>query len=600
MAEDKQIKNNAEEKTPSNVRTFDVVLERFNRLAGSYAGMEASDLAGAFMRAGYSYTNLPSVQNARVKAINPLPCDYTKDDLGEFLRNPQSSEIELQQISQILRWTAYPYQKVVKSYSDMLTYRHYVKPRFIDGEKSTAKEFMREWQLVDEIEKAFNIEPFGHEVAAQALTNGKVYYILRSSIDKVHNSVNTVFAQQLPQAWCKIIGFNNISKYTVSFDLMYFMQPGTDYTQFGDLFEPYMYDFMSIFEANKPQKGLGTKYIYASHNSSYSTEIKVGGRNYYCDVTRINADGEGNPRMFQQNGRWCYYVSLPIDRAWTFEIDDSTPIVASPLSGLLQTFANQADYEAAQLSLITLPLIKIFTGEIPYNNNEDAKPEDNYKLSLGGRKLFEAYWNMLMRMTHTGGTAFYTAPVENIKSHDFSEAAGANDVSSSFLEYGMGKTGLQALIPTTSSPHAGIEEYSAKLESRYPDRIYRTLERMFNHFVKSLNLRYKWEITLFGSVYLDDLIRANALKQLDKGDLSQHFILAALDGVTVLDRLSMSYAIKGAGMLELLIPPATSYTMSGSTVPKSDTGGAPTKTEVEVKETEQEKSISMSDDKDIA
>ena len=299
----------------------------------------------------------------------------------------------------------------------------------------------------------------------------------------------------------------------------------------------------------------------------------------------------------------CYqnYVSLPIDRVWTFEIDDSTAIAATPLAGLLQTFAQQADYEAAQLSLVVNPLIKIFTGSIPYHNTDSATIDDAYKLSLGGRAMFQAFWNNLMAMTHTGGTALYTAPVEDIKSHDFAESSNANDVSSSFLQYGSEKSGLAGLIPATSTPHAGVEEYSAKLESRFADRIYRTLEKMYDHLISTLNLKQEWELKVFGSVYLDDIIRANAMKLLDKGDLSQHFILAALDNMSVLDRLSLSHAVKGSGLLELLIPPATAYTQSNKAgVSAVDTGshasgsaaeGVPPKDESDKRETKLEKTI---------
>lgn len=577
---------------PSSKGTQQALLERWNKIVGAYGDLGFDSIYRAFSRAGEECRNQPQINNARIKAINPLPADYTKEQLGEFLTSPQTSEIPLRQIAQVLRWSAYPFQKVVKSYSDMLTYRHYIKPLYIDGDAVSSEEFKREWRLVDKIEKASGIEELGHEAAGQALTAGKVYYTLRYNIDKVHNKVNTIFAQQLPQDWCMPIGFNNISKYTISFDMMYFLQPGTDYRQFGDLFEPYIYDFDAIFSPPDEETAIKKKYIYAA-------KVKAGKREFEIYPNNVRSDGPGKPQMFMQNGRWCYYVSLPIDRVWTFEIDDSTAIVASPLAGLLQTFAQQADYEAAQLSLVVNPLIKIFTGEIPYHNTDGATVDDAYKLSIGGRAMFEAFWNAMMAMTHTGGTAFYSGPFANIKSHDFMESANANDVSSSFQKYGMEKAGLTGLIPATDTPHAGVEEYSAKLESRYADRIYRTLERIFNHLLSSIGLKNEWQITLFGSIYLDDIIRASSLKLLDKGDLSQHYILAALDNMTILDRLSMSHTIKSCGLLDLLIPPATSYTQSSSGANTSGSNhasgtsaeGAPVKDESQKKETELQKTI---------
>lgn len=574
MAQKQQAKpQNNQKNTAKTKSSYSAILERMNNLMSAYGNLPMNSIYNAFGRAMGYWANQPSVQNARVKAISPLPCDYTKEELGEFLRTPQNSELQLQQVSEGLKWTSYPFFKVGKSYSDMSTYRNYVIPQYIDKATIKTENFMREFRLVDKIRKACNIPKIGHKVTGQAMAQGKVFYVMRYNVDKSHNKVNHVFYQELPKSWSTIIGLNNISDYTVSFNLMYFMQPGTDYRQFGDLFEPYMADFNDWVTADN-RKAFKGKYVYASRNNAMDSF-------------------EYEAKAWQQNGRWFYYISLPIDRVWTFEIDDTTPIVASPLSGLMQTFAQQADYEAAQLSLVLNPLIKILTGEIPYHQSNQSKEDNGFRLTYEARTLFEAYFNALMAQTNTAGVGFYTAPVENIKSHDFSESANANDVSNSFLTYGANKTGLNALIPITDNPHQGVAEYSAKLESKFTQCIYRTLEKMINYLLESLNLQYDWRVHVFGDIYSDDTTRANCLKQLDKGDLSVFFQLCALDDESVLDKVVMSEVVKGVGLYDLLQPPQTAYTQSGKSQPKSDTGGAPEKDEIDKIETKIEKQVEV-------
>ncbi len=570
----KSTQSNATNKPSS----YSAAMERMNGLLSAYGNMPIDNVYSAFMRAGNYWSNLPSVQNSRVKAISPLPADFTKEELGEFLRNPAQSELPLQQVAEGLKWTAYPFYKIAKSYQDIPTYKNYVIPQYIDSETVKTDNFKRELKLVDKIRKACNIRKIGHKVTGQAITQGKVFYIMRSNIDKSHNKVNTIFFQELPKSWSVIIGFNNISTYTISFNLMYFLQPGTDYRQFGDLFEPYMNEFdawLSTPESERKISKRGEKFVYAAKN---------------------NATIEGERRMWSQDGRYFYYVSLPIDRVWTFEIDDTTPIVASPLSGLMQTFAQQADYEAAQLSLILNPLIKIFTGEMPYYQSNSARDDDGYRLSRTGRELFMAYWNALMAQTNTSGTAFYMAPVENIKSHDYAESANANQISQSFLTYGMSKTGLSGIVPITDRPTQGTAEISAKLEAKYPQCIYRTLEQMINYLLDSLNLSYEWRVHIFGDIYSDEITRANALKELDKGDLSQYFVLAALNDQSVLDKLAMCDVVSGVGLLDRLQVPQTAYTQSGKSQPKSDTGGAPSKDQTQVEETKIEKQVEVTEE----
>ena len=81
---------------------------------------------------------------------------------------------------------------------------------------------------------------------------------------------------------------------------------------------------------------------------------------------------------------------------------------------------------------------------------------------------------------------------------------------------------------------------------------------------------------MFGTIFTDDTIRDNAQKAIANGDISAHFILAALDGQSWLDKLSMMSAIKESGLLDMLIPPITSYTMkqeaNGGLPPQNDTG----------------------------
>ncbi len=561
MANTNGAKSNTNKKSTSQ-NSWDAVIARFNNIMGQFAGIPIETVYGIFSQA---MANMTPLQNARIKAISPLPCDYTKYDLGEFLRHPQDSEYPLQQVAEGLRWSTYSFQKLVKSYADMLEFHSIVLPHATAAEIANDN-FKRESRLVDKLIRKASIKAEGRKIAMQAGTQGKVFYVPRYSVDKSHNAVSYFFMQELPKQWCTIIGRNSVSGWTVSFNLMYFMQMGTDFRQFGDLFEPYMDDFAKWQEDKKAFRG---KYVYASRN---------------------NAREESEVRAWMQDKRWFYYVSLPINRVWTFEIDPSTAIVASPFSALMQTFAQQADYEAAQISLILNPLIKIFTGEIPYNDRENATKEDSYKMSNGGRDMFVAIFDELMRRNNTAGVGFYGAPFQNIKSHDFAESANSNEISQSFLTYGVAKSGIQALVPVTDRPTQGMAEISAKLESQYDQAIYRTFERMLDFILnEELSLRWEWQVILWGDVYSDDAARAHALKLIDKGDLFGWMILASIDGISISDRVCANQIVKASKFMDSLQIPQTAYTQSGNSQPKSDTGGAPTKTEQQKQEYQEEK-----------
>ena len=536
--------------------------ERFNKINQTYAGLPYDTMFSAFAQAGAFAANEPHIQNTRIKAISSLPSDYTKDKIGEFLRNVYESEQPLRSTAETLSWTAYPFFKLVKTYADIPTYHNYVKPLYIDGETAKTKEFQREAMLLDKFSRELNPEKCAHKIVGQAMKQGKVFYTIRYDVDKVHNKVNAAFMQQLPEDYCMIIGHNNISGYTVSFNMMYFMQPGTSVYAFGDLFEPYLDDFNDMF----------SDYASRSRRFVYCKGHKLG-----FDETKVKSNAIGNPRVeFTQDGEWLYWVSLPIDKVWVFEIDDSTPAVASPLAGLFLTYAQQADYEATQLSLLMNPLIKIFTATTPYFTDNGATDEDGFRMSFDVRLLFQTMFDQLMSAHNTSGTALFSMPALDIKSHDFAESANANDISSSFNQYAGSKAGLAALIPVDKDIKAAQVEASRLIESRYSTAaIYPQFCRMMNMVYANLNLKYEWEFVMFGTIFTDEKIREDADKAIANGDISAHFILSALDGDSWIGKLSQMRTIKESGLLELLTPPQTAYTQSAKSEPKSDTGGRP-------------------------
>lgn len=509
----------------------------FSEISGklnAYTGtLSANAILEALQRTGLGMANMPQLQNARVKAISSLPADYTKDEIAEFLKNPYASEKALRETSIGLKWTTYTYYKMIKTYQDIPTDRYFAYPAYLDGENASV---LREFRLVDKLNKALNIKSAMHRIRGEALTEGKVFYTVRYSADKRNNKINYAFMQKLPSDWCKIIGFNNVSGYTVSFNLFYFLQPGTDVTQFGDLFTPYMQDF----------------YTFVSKRGQERAEIS--GKAVFAERKA------GNPKAFMQNGRWFYYVSLPVDRVWTFEIDDTTAAAASPFSGLMLTLSQQADFEAAQLSLVLNPLLKIFTGELPYYDTEGASKEDTIRLSNAGMLYYLALFNNLMRETNTGGTAMYFAPAQNIKSHDFPESANANQVSESFLQYGMEKAGLAGLIPVSEDVNGGQVGASRLLEGRFSDCIYRQFESMMNAVYRSLGLKNEFLFQAFGTIYNEKDQKADLEKAVSRGDLSAYFYLCALEGVSVLDKLSMIKAADSLKINESLKAPPNAYT----------------------------------------
>ena len=539
----------------------------FRKFESKYGDMTPQQITSAIQRTSlYSaFENNPFSQNTRIKRISSIPFPYQKNEIVEFLKAPYDNEVELRQVSHSLEYTAYPYFKLRKTYQDLLTYRYYTYPCFIEEDESKKKDFLREWKLTEKIEHAIRPSEIAHEIAGHCLRDGKAFYILRSQIDKSHNSVPYAFLQQLPQDYVKIVGFNNVTKYTVAFNLMYFEHEGADPRQFGDLFIPYLNDYI---EARKPKaKG---KTIYASKQD------KIG-----FDLSAIKANSIGDPEVYVQNGKWFWWVTLPADVVWTFEIDDINRNVTPPFAGLILSMAQIAQYENLQLELLSNPLVSVLTGEMEsQDTNGVTAQQDAYKLSPSGRAFFEALWYQMMRDNNTSGIGFFAAPLKNMRLEQLSEAPSATEISSKGYAYTIMKSG-NSLIPATNEPKVGTLVYSAKFEPKFAECVYRTFERLMDWVYQSVGFKYDWRFKMFGDVFSEKEELENCRAGMNLGILLDTLRYDAIMGHTILDDISISNSIINLGLVERRRPLKTSYTMSDE---KGDTtkstvdnrGGRPT------------------------
>lgn len=533
--------------------SYSDIFGRFKKLSEQYGGMPMNSLMSAFSRTtgAQYYRNDPYIQNRRVQAISSLPNEFSKNKVAEMLTSPLANERGLRQVEHALEYTAYPLFHTRKMYQDLLTYHSYIVPEFTEKDAAKNDDFWREWKLLEKLRRKLDPKTTAHKLAGQAVQEGKVFYYPRISVDKPHNKVDYAFMQQLPSDWTKIVGFNSVSKYTVAFNLFYFLRPGCFPEQFGDLFEPYLDTFSMV--TDRAPKGVGKKYVYAEKGT-----VDMG---RFRQIVQDNPQGlAGEPEVYYQNGKWFYWVTLPVDKIFTFEIDDANTTAVSPLTGLFLSLLQIAQYEQIQLELVQNPLISLFTGEIPYKQkNDQTAIEDDYRLSDAGRRLFEYLWYQMLSDSNTSGIGWFTAPVQNIKMHQLAEAPSATKISSAGYGYTMAKAGLSALIPTSDEPRAGVANISLQIESKFAEQIYRCYERMMQSIFEGMNLKYSWRFSLFGNIAEDaDTLKA-AKEGMTLGILPQTVIYLALHDMSVVDDLTLSHAISESGVLNLRIPLVSTY-----------------------------------------
>lgn len=544
--------------------TYPEIFDRFRKLSAEYGNLPMDSLISAYNAAnsfgiGNMFTPNPYVQNRRIKGISTRPADYSKNDVAKFLLHPDTNERPLRAVEKALEYTAYPMFHTRTVYQNLLTYHSYVAPHLTDREDAKKDDFWREWKLLEKLRCELNPKDKAHEFAGRALQEGKIFVAPRINVDKAHNRVNYAFLQRLPSDWCKIVGYNNVSKYTVAFNMLYFCQPGTAWEFYGDLFQPYIGEFInSLYPAPSVR---GKKILYAKHTG--------------IDLEKVREMADDSVEAFSQNGRWFYWVTLPVDKVFPMEIDDTDDNVLPPFTGLFLDMIQLSEMEQIQLEILQNPLVSVLHGEIETWDTKNNDTGDQYKISDAGRRFFLALWYEMLMTNNTSGIGLYAAPFKNMKLETLDEAPNAINIVSAGYQDMMSKAGLTALIPVSDEARAGAVNVSLAIESRFPQTIYRCFERMVNTIIARLNLNYEFRFAMFGDLATDKDLEKSLREEMTLGILPAAIQYNALRDRSLLDDIAISDAVMESKLMERRRPLVTSYTAKNPESGLPPQGGRP-------------------------
>ena len=357
------------------------------------------------------------------------------------------------------------------------------------------------------------------------------------------------FLQQLPTDWCMIVGRNNgPGTYTVAFNLMYFMTPGSDPRQFGDLFLPYMDAFGEVVE-ERPRDSF-------QYTSAKTPRYGINAEKFRANDT---ANTIGNPRWYQVGTVNYYWVNLPADQVIVFERNDRTVDVVPETTGMMVSMVQVPAYEAAQLEIILNPLTSIMTGELPTYDNVNVPGADPVAISPATRELFETFWYQMLANNNTSGIGLYLAPAKNLKLQTITDTVSSTSIAEHAYSDQVQKAGLAAVIPTSEDPKVGVAELSAKIHANAVKPIYWQFEKMMNHIFESLNLKTVMRFHMFGDVFSYSSEMENARKDMTLGLMPATLKYDAMIGHSILDDLAISEFVTKSGIMDRRLPLVSTY-----------------------------------------
>jgi len=314
----------------------------------------------------------PFLQNERIKRLYTQAKQYTKTDISTFLQSPGGHEEALRSVAWSNSGSQQIYYNILRRSCDIPLYKYFVIPEYsVDESLYKSKEFEQENALVHSWLELFNVPNTFKTMALQVKREGKQSYILRNSFDGTGAQKKPCYAalQKLPTDWVKITGIGQLG-YTVSFNMMYFMQLGNYPSFYGEFIEQAWEDmlYQGVIIRRTDNKGEFLKYDL-DINKARNYSFEYCGTNY---SSTIEIRGGTKKRKELE---YLFWIKMPYDICYTFGSDNSNPWAAPDTMGLLQKLQELSDYGTLAGLIASTPLTAVLTGEIETVN--DPKPGKN-------------------------------------------------------------------------------------------------------------------------------------------------------------------------------------------------------------------------------
>lgn len=301
----------------------------------------------------------PFIQNQRLKMLNTLPGQMSREDLMGALTSPQNKERELRSQGWSLSSSQYIYEKVIRMSADIPLHKYYKTPEYLDDSDYKEKDFIEEDEFVDEWLEKFDIYNTLKRIDLEVKREGKPTYVLRNCIENINGKKKTHYAtfQKLPSDYIKLIGIGEHG-YIASFNMLIFMNPAVLPEQYPDFIKNTWYELMDNKVVTKEiKKGVetGAYKFNIAQASAYISERFSGEQAPIIQAVSEKTLAEKTYMM---------WVPLPQDLCYTFCSDTSHPWAIPDTSGMFLGLQELTDYDQLAGLLQSTPLTAILTGEM--------------------------------------------------------------------------------------------------------------------------------------------------------------------------------------------------------------------------------------------
>ena len=454
--------------TQTDSVTLDQVRNRWKSIFETYADGGLAGIAN-FFGTGWSALNNPFIQNTRIKQINQPATKVTKKDLQEMMGSPEESESTLRGVSMHLYFTHYIYNNLIKLNRDTPCFKNYFIPQYTTKEDMKTDKFKQEARKVDKILKKFNPELTFKTIATQVNLEGKSSYLIRLSYNK--DNVDYFKLQKLNSDMVKLTGFGSKQQFIASFNMMIFLQPGYDPSQYpsyiGEIWDEMIQGEIIV----KDKKG----------------KAKVNPKARIPDNHELEWNGK----------TYMYWVQLPQSLCYTFYSDGATPAAFPDTIGLFTDLNDLEDYKWLQASLLSKGVNSVLTAEVPLI--KDPKPgQDSTAISPD---TVIGYQDFFAQMVSANIFPFF-APFEKFEMHDIENQPESMDIIYNRTRDLIATSGNSALMSITDKPSIASVKAAESIQASKNDYLTRQFEEFLNEVINTnFGLKFDWKVNLWGDIF---------------------------------------------------------------------------------------------------
>ena len=425
---------------------------------------------------GMAYAKNPYVQNDRLKQIKTVGSKYSRDKIEDMLISPSTNEQGLRASSRYFYNTVPPIMKLYHMYSDVLTYRTYIKLN--DLVSNVGDKVKKEYKQVANWLRSLDPKRIFRNITLESMIEGKKFFYIREDLQN-----NIVSLQEMPSDYCKVVHkFEGGWQY--SFNMLYFLRPGVSPAWFPPEFEEYLQEFYSYYNVD---------------DNKLNSEMELP-----QDVT-----------AYYSNRNWFFWKEIPIGKGWVFGFDDTIPEVVPPLSSMFLDANELSTYKMLEQELLSIPLKQIMTASVPLS--KEGKGGNFANDTSITPDLIQLYQDIIQSILPIS-TSFIAAPFDSFQVHTFESVANRDSIVGDAMQNFYSQGGVSGLLTTSPKPNLSQVKNAQVIEARFIDKVYPQYKYFLNYMVNKMKLTNKWEIFITGDVFSDKDTYTNVEKGLMSGN----------------------------------------------------------------------------------